>query len=164
MEEGLQVNKKRNHAPSWRGVRGNATVEFAIVLVLMISLLISIVDFGRVFYIQLTLHSAVREATRFALTGNVLPDPNNPGEFLTRVESIVSKVQSVTPGLGVQPGNVVILGPNGAGDAGGPGDLITIRCDYDIDLLTPFTKPLFPGGVHRYSVAMMTQNEPFDPS
>jgi hypothetical protein len=151
-----------NPTPLLRERRGSAVVEFAFVLPILFGLIVGIFEFGRLFYIQFTLHSAVREASRFTVTGNVLPDPNNPGQFLSRVDSIVSRIQRTAPGLDVRPGHVTILGPHGAGDPGGPGDVVTIRVDYDIDLLTPIIKPFFRSGVYRYTVSLVSQNEPFN--
>jgi len=144
------------------GNRGNAFVEFSFVLLIFFGLVMSIFEFGRLFYIQFAIHSAVREASRFTVTGNQLPDPDNPGQFLSRIESIVAKVQKLAPGLDVDRGDITITGPNGPGDPGGPGDVVTIRIDYDINLLTPIIKPLFENGVHHYTVAIVTQNELFD--
>ena len=149
-------------APVIRGHEGSALIEFSLIALAFFALMFAIFDFGRLFYIQFALHSAVREASRFTVTGNVLPDPNNPGQFLSRVDSIISMLQLAVPGIDVQPGNVSIQGPDGAGDAGGPGDVVTISVDFDIELLTPMIKPLFPDGVHHYSVSLMSQNEPFD--
>ncbi len=145
-----------------RGQHGSALIEFALIALVFFGLMFAIFDFGRVFYIQFVLHSAVREASRFTVTGNVLPDPNNPGQFLSRVDSIVATIQHVVPGLDVSPGNVVIEGPNGPGDPGGPRDVVTITIDYDIELLTPLVRPLFRDGIHHYSVSLVSQNEPFD--
>jgi hypothetical protein len=92
----------------------------------------------------------------------VLPDPNNPGEFLSRVDSIVATLQRAVPGIQVEPGNVSIVGPDGVGDAGGPGEVVTISIVYDIELVTPFIRPLFRNGVHHYSVSVVSQNEPFN--
>jgi len=145
-----------------RSTRGNAVIEFAFVFPVMFALFVGILEFSRVFYIRLTLLSAVREASRFTVTGNVLPDPENPGGFLSRVDSIVQSVQNAAPGLDVDTGSVTIIGPNGPGDPGGPDDVVTIQVDYDIDLLTPIIRPVFPpDGRHHYTVAIMTQNEPF---
>jgi hypothetical protein len=147
--------------PLLRGSRGNALVEFAFVLPILVSLIVGTLEFGRLFYLRLAIHSAVREASRFTVTGNVLPDPDHPGEFLSRVDSIVLRLRSAAPGVHLKPSNVEIIGPNGSGDPGGPGDVVTIRVDYDIDLLTPVVRPVFPGGSHHYSVAVVSQNEPF---
>lgn len=51
--------------------RGAAAVEFAIVATLLVTLLIGIVEFGIVFFVQGTLAGAAREASRdFAINGN----------------------------------------------------------------------------------------------
>jgi hypothetical protein len=144
------------------GQEGSTLVEFSLIALVFFGLMFAIFDFGRLFYIQFALHSAVREASRFTVTGSVLPDPNNPGQFLSRIDSIVSTLQRAVPGLEVEPGDVTIAGPDGPGDAGGPGDVVTISVDYNIDLVTPFIKPLFRDGTHHYSVSLMSQNEPFD--
>jgi hypothetical protein len=149
-------------APSARrGNRGNTAVEFALVLLLLLGLIFGIFEIGRLFYIQLTVHAAVREASRFTVTGNTLPDPNNQGQVLSRMESIVARLKQTAPGINVDSGNITIIGPNGVGDPGGPGDLVTIRADYDIHLITPIMKPFFPGGVYHYSVSIVSKNESF---
>ncbi|RPJ49161.1 MAG: pilus assembly protein, partial [Candidatus Latescibacterota bacterium] len=116
-----------------RGRSGSAIIEFAFVFPLLLVLVFGIFDFGRIFYIQLTLQSAVREASRLTITGNQLPDPDNPGEYLSRIESIVHMIQTVAPSLNVSAEHVSIIGPGGPGDPGGPGELVTIRVDYDIE-------------------------------
>jgi hypothetical protein len=154
--------EQRRFGSVLRGRTGSAVIEFALIALVFFGLIFAIFDFGRLFYIQFTLHSAVREASRFTVTGNVLPDPNNPGEFLSRVDSIVATLQRAVPGIQVEPGNVSIVGPDGVGDAGGPGEVVTISIVYDIELVTPFIRPLFRNGVHHYSVSVVSQNEPFN--
>lgn len=151
------------HKPTRRARRhrGTTMIEFTFVLLMMLGLIFAIMDFGHLFYVELMLHNAVREASRFTLTGNSLPDPNNPGQSLGRVESIVARLQEVAPTLTVDPSDVTVIGPSGPGDPGGPGDLVTIRIDYDIPLLTPIVRGLFPDGVHHYSVSIVARNEPF---
>ncbi|HST10260.1 MAG TPA: TadE family protein [Terriglobales bacterium] len=146
-----------------RNRRGSAMIEFALVALIFLGLMFAVFDLGRLFFVQFAIHSAVREASRFTVTGNSLPDPDNPGKFLSRIDSIVAKLQHAAPGLGVRGTHVSIIGPAGPGDPGGPGDLVTIRVDYDIELLTPVFRPLFPNALHRYSVSLVSQNEPFSP-
>jgi hypothetical protein len=133
------------------------------VLPILVGLIAAVFEFGRLFCIDLTLRNAAREASRFAVTGNVTADPNNPGRMLPRLDSIIASIQRVAPGLGVSRENITVIGPNGPGDPGGPGDVVTIRIDYDIPLVTPIVKPVFPGGVYRSSVTIVSQNERFDP-
>ena len=141
--------------------RGSSLVEMSFVLLVFFGLVVAVFEFGRLFFVQFTLHNAVREASRFGVTGNVMPDPDNPGQFLSRVESIVAKIQEVAPGLDVEATNVIVSGPAGPGDAGGPGDVVAIQVDYDIELLTPIIRPIFPDGVHHYSVGVVSRNELF---
>ena len=129
-------------------------IEFAFVLPVLLLLLLGTFEFGHLFYVQLTLESAVREASRLALTGGSLPG-------YSRAESIVERIRQVAPGLEVQPGQVTIIGPGGAGDPGGPGDTVTIRVDYDVEMLTPIVGALFHDGRQHFSVSFITRNEPF---
>ncbi|MBM3320768.1 MAG: pilus assembly protein [Candidatus Eisenbacteria bacterium] len=143
------------------GARGSSLIEFSLILPLLLLLFFGAFDFGRILYIQLTLQSAVREASRLTVTGNVLPDPEHPETYLGRVESIIHRIQTVAPGLHVTPDQISITGPGGAGDPGGPGDLVTIRVDYEIEILTPLVRPVFPEGVYPCAVTMISRNEPF---
>lgn len=154
--------ERRRFGSVLRKREGSAVIEFVLIALVFFGLIFAIFDFGRLFYIQFALHSAVREASRFTVTGNVLPDPNNPGEYLSRVDSIVAKLQRAVPGIDVAAGSVSIIGPDGPGDAGGPGEVVTISIEYDIELVTPFIRPLFRDGVHHYSVSVVSQNEPFN--
>jgi hypothetical protein len=160
----VSVGKRSRLKPLLLGgsSRGQALVEFAVIFLIFIGLVFATVDFGRLFYLRLMIHGAVREASRFTVTGNVLPDPDNPGQFLSRLDSIVAKLRSAAPTANLLPTAVTIIGPRGAGDPGQAGELVTIRVDYDIELITPIVRPLFPGGVDHYSVSILSQNEPFD--
>jgi TadE-like protein len=61
-----------------------AMVEFLLVAPLFFFLIFAVFDFGRLFLTQMEVENAVQEAGRFASTGNHLPDPNNPGQYLSR--------------------------------------------------------------------------------
>jgi hypothetical protein len=143
-----------------RNERGQTVIEFAVVFLMLSTMVFATIDLGRVFYVRLMLHGAAREASRFTLTGNVLPDPANPGQFLTRLDSIVYRLRRAAPTLDLKPAKVTIVGPGGAGDPGGPGDLVTIQVAYDIDFITPLGRTLYPGGRHHYTVSMVSRNEP----
>ncbi|MCU9613532.1 pilus assembly protein [Caldibacillus lycopersici] len=49
--------------------KGQATVELAISLTLLMFILFAIIDFGRMFHVYLTLDNASREAARAAVVG-----------------------------------------------------------------------------------------------
>jgi Flp pilus assembly protein TadG len=52
-----------------RSQRGQATVELAITITLLIFILFGIIDFGRIFHVYLTLEHAGREGARVASLG-----------------------------------------------------------------------------------------------
>src|SRR6266436_10447890 len=73
-------------AGSPRPTRGQALVETAIGIVLLMLLTFSVVDAAMLFYVYLTLQNGVTEATRFAVTGQ---DP----------DAIKRDILDATPGL-----------------------------------------------------------------
>ena len=50
-----------------RSEKGQAMVEFALVLPLLLALLCAIIDFGWLYYNQITLNNAAREGARYAV-------------------------------------------------------------------------------------------------
>jgi Flp pilus assembly protein TadG len=147
--------------------RGQALVEFSFVLFLLCMLTFGIMDFGRIFFTQMTLQNAVRQAGRLAVTGNHLPDPNNAGQNLSRVASITQAAKKAAPGLDLT--NIQITsttgGSSGAGRAGGPRDTVTISLTTSLRLFTPMIGQFFgTSGVYTFTVATTFLNEPFSPS
>ncbi len=55
---------------------GTSILEFAMVAPMVLLLLFAVFDFARLFYVEMNLQNAVREAGRFGITGNHLSDPN----------------------------------------------------------------------------------------
>ena len=51
----------------FRSEKGQALVEFALVLPLLLALLCGIIDFGWLYYHQITLNNAAREGARYAV-------------------------------------------------------------------------------------------------
>jgi hypothetical protein len=144
-------------------MKGQSLVEFAVVALLFFLLVFSILDFGRLFFVQMALQDAVREAGRFAVTGNKLPDPKDPKKTLSRVESIILTAQQEAPGLDIK--DIKISCRNGGnGSAGGPGDTVTISVTDDLQLVTPIIGQFFDKGVYRFTVSVSFKNEPFDPA
>src|SRR5260370_11693867 len=79
--------------------RGTSIVEAAFIPPLLLLLTLSIVDFGLLFFVHLSLENGVSQATRFAVTGNQMPDPANPAAMLNRVDSIKLAMRQATPTL-----------------------------------------------------------------
>ena len=120
--------------------RGSTMVEFALVLPMVVLLLFAVADFARLFFVEMTLQNAVREAGRYAITGNHVPDPNHKGQTLSRVQSILQVAQQSAMGLDVS--NLQIVSASGGnGSAGGPGDTVTISLTTNLRLIDARSLP-----------------------
>lgn len=142
------------------GMRGQTMIEFILVAPLYFLLTFAVIDFGRMFFVQMNVQQAVQEAARYASTGQHLTDPNNPGQTLSRVASITQEVQQAAVGANVTNVQVSSLA-GGAGSAGGPGDTVTVTVTTNLALMTPMVAKFFPGGVYTFTSSATFKNEPF---
>lgn len=143
---------------------GLVTTELAIILPLMMLLIFATLDFGRMYFTQITLQHAMREGGRFGVTGQRLPDPDNPETRQSRIASIRRVVFEAAVGVGVEPGNIVISSINGGADnAGQGGDTLTISMSYNFRFITPIIGKFFNDGEQRFTVSTSFRNEPFPP-
>jgi len=141
-------------------IRGQAMLEFALVAPLFFFLIFAVIDFGRMFFVQMNLQSAVQEAGRFASTGDHLPDPNNPGQTLSRIASIIATAQQAAYGANLT--NIKISSANGGpNSAGGPGDIVTVSLTSSLPLMTPLVGRYFPNGAYTFTSSATFKNEPF---
>lgn len=143
--------------------RGQTMMEFILVAPLYFLLIFAVIDFGRAFFVQMNLQQAVQEAVRYASTGNHLPDPNNPGQNLSRVASIIAEVQQMAIGASVTNVQISSLG-GGTGSAGGPGDTVTVSLTTSLPLMTPMVAVFFSNGAYTFTSSATMQNEPFSPA
>jgi Flp pilus assembly protein TadG len=142
-------------------------VEFAIVVPLFLLLTFAVIDLGRLFFVQMTLQHAMRQAARLAVTGNTLPDPSNPVNQLSRVNSIILAAQQAAVGLDVTSIQISSAqgGNSGPARAGGPGDTVTIALTTNLRLITPVIGRFFgANGTYTFTVQTTFRNEPFPPS
>jgi len=142
---------------------GNAMVEFAIVAPMFLLLVIACMEFAVLFNVQMTLQSAVRAAGRYAITGNHLPDPLHSGQMLSRVASITKIAQQEAMGLDVS-GIAISSTVGGSGNAGGPGDTVTISLTSAVPILTPLFTQFFMNGQYTTTARVSFRNEPFPPA
>jgi len=150
-----------------RSRRGQSLVEFAIVVPLFFLLVFAVIDLGRLFFVQMTLQHAMRQAARLAVTGNKLADPDHPASMLSRVDSIILAARQAAVGIDVSSIQISSLrgGNSGPGRAGGPGDTVTIALTTDLRLMTPLIGRLFSSSsTYRFTVQTTFRNEPFPPN
>jgi Flp pilus assembly protein TadG len=147
---------------------GQSLVEAAISLSLLLMLAMATMDFGYLFYTKLTLQNAVRQADRYAVTGQCTTGSDGTCTQ-TRYNSIVATLQDNSLGL-LNTGNSADVSlactNNGGGcpnNAGGPGDLITINVSYPYSFVSPVLGAFFPGHAYTIKVSSTSMNEPFPP-
>ena len=141
---------------------GTSMLEFALVAPMLLLLVFAVFDFARLFYVEMNLQNAVREAGRYGITGNHLPDSKHPGQALSRVNSIIQVAQQAAIGIDVSNIQISSVG-GGSGSAGGPGDTLIISLTTDLQLMTPIVAQFFNGGKYTFTVGVSLKNEPFPP-
>lgn len=150
------------------GQAGATIVEFALVASLLFSILLAIVDFGHMFWVNLTMQHAVREGARYAVTGRADLDPT-PADPTTRCDAAIEKIRRESMGLydrvvsrvefkTVVGGTVTTLG---SGSCYGAGQIIVVDVQAAAPVLTPFLRPMFADGLYRFSVSTTMKNEAF---
>lgn len=72
-----------------RGPRGQALVEFALLLPILMLLLLGILEFGRAWNVKQVLTDAAREGARLAVVGD--PSITQESQVRTRVRTVISR-------------------------------------------------------------------------
>lgn len=102
-----------------RNRKGQAMVEMAIILPIILLILMSTVEMGRIFNAQLIIDNASREGARAAALGN-------------SVTLITQRINAAASTLdGTKLGSPVIT------SAGQAGDPVTVSLNYQLDIITP---------------------------
>lgn len=140
---------------------GQSLVETAITFTIFMLLVFGVLDFARLFYVQMTMQHALRVAGRYAATGNHLTD--SQGSTMSRANSILQVAQNAAMGL---PLTAIQFTSQslGSGSAGGPCDTVTLAFGCNVQLLTPMISLFFSNGVYRFNVSSTYRNEPFPPA
>jgi Flp pilus assembly protein TadG len=139
--------------------RGQALVEFTLASMVLMTLLIGITEFSRHYFARLSARHAVAEAARFAITGQVLDDPDT-GDPMTRAESIEYVITRIADDLPLAIEDIE-LDP---ADGGGPNDVVSIRATYRFFFATGEIVRAFAPVSVAFTVATTVKNEPvFNP-
>jgi uncharacterized repeat protein (TIGR01451 family) len=140
-----------------RSGRGQALVEFSLIIVLLLFILFSIIESGRLFQGWLTVQNAARDAGRYASTGQFDPTCLTFEPFACldpRVYSIKQEARRAATGLDIDDNvrvgeprsfSTEVWSPNDEGVwipdfAGGPGGQVRVRVTYRMPLVTPLTQ------------------------
>jgi len=147
-----------------RAEEGQTIVELAFAFLVFVFFAFAVVDFGHLFYVRMDVQNALQEAARYGSTGNHLPDPNNPGQNLSRIVSIEDTLQN--DAMGVNISNISISSVTGGvtstTSAGGPQGTLTVSVTVNVPLWTPLLSRLFfPNGQYTFTSSVTIMNEPF---
>jgi Flp pilus assembly protein TadG len=147
---------------------GQALVEIAFSLGIFPLLVWGTIEFGTMYSYKVTLQNAVRQAGRYAITGQCTSGNNCTAA--DRYNAIIEILEGTSQGLinSNNVGDVAITCTNlgggcPVGGAGGPGDEIVITVTYPYQFVTgPITR-FFPSG-YTITVASSVTNEMFPPA
>jgi Flp pilus assembly protein TadG len=144
----------------WKSAKGQNLIEAAVIVPIFLLLTFALIDFGTVFYIYLALENGVSQATRYAVTGQQMDDPMNPGQKLSRDQSIRNAMRQATPTLTIPDSAFSFYDvTKSAAGSGGPGDVIRVRVNYTVALFTPLVRSFFTNGQLTLSVSSTMKNE-----
>jgi Flp pilus assembly protein TadG len=101
--------------------KGQATVEFALVITAFVLLVLGLVDFGRIFHVYLTLDHAGREAARVASLGAT------DSEIITLAKEVATGIDDDKLDVTISPTEA---------DRSSE-EYVTVGLKYPIDFLTP---------------------------
>lgn len=144
--------------------RGAAAVEFAIAAIVLFTVLFGILDLAIMGFVNLTMQHAVREGTRYAITGQTDLDPDEKHD---RFNAVLQKIEQTSMGFFdrvVDPESDITISDvdgNSLGGFGDPGELIVIRLNCTWPLLTPLISPFFLNGKYNFTVGAAMRNEFF---
>jgi hypothetical protein len=122
-----------------RKERGQAAVEFALVLPIVLMMIFGIIEFGRVIQGTLTANHCANELARYAVTGRTVP------EIITYA---FSPENPICPPIDLQSEGSVLTVEIGYPDWAAGDQLVDVRVEYRIDLVVPIIRDLFPDGVY----------------
>src|ERR1039457_6620436 len=126
----------------FKGTPGEGLVEFAIVLPFFFLLMFGILDLGHLYFVQVTLENAIRQAGRYAVTG-----AHENGK--SRVASIQDVATKAAMGLDIT--QCIVSSSSGsetggvgnAESAGLPGENVKISLTTHLTLFTPLTDHIY---------------------
>lgn len=160
---------------------GQTMIEMALVGAVFLLLVFGMFDLAYYFYGRVTLQNAVRQAGRYAITGNC----STPGSCFSnggsgggsgdRLNTIINTVVTYSFGL-ITSSQVTVTcnvgggcgsdyGDGGTNNAGGPGDTVMITATYTWKpwVIANFLPGKFPT-TFTYSVSSVFRNEQFPPA
>lgn len=168
----MGITKEKSRRGSIPGCRrqsekGQSMVELAMVLPLMVLLIFAVVDFSVLFYVYQSMEHGISEATRYGITGQQRPDPENPGNYLSREDSIKLVMRENNPVIVLDNSAFTfehLSGTSWTAGSGGPNDISRVTVNYSWRPICPMISVLFTGGQIPLRVSSTMKNEGYPTS
>ena len=166
--------------------KGAGLVEFALAAVIFFNIFFSIIEFGYLFFGNLSMQHAVREGSRYAVvtgtSGFAVPTPQDlRTQAQKRCDAVIQYTSDKSMGFyaKVSPvvtyqimddatGNIVNIGSDPS-ICGAAEKIVVIHIDCTLPLISPFSKLLgllggsiFTDGTYKFSVSTTMRNEAFN--
>ena len=128
-----QASAKTNGRQRGRGERGQALLETAITLPIVLLVSISIFEFGRAYQVQQVLTNAAREGARLAVLQGT-----TPGDVQNRVQQYLQAGQIANYSaatVGVNQNSTVVVGAGVAGAS-----VVTVNLPFSFMVLNPVAR------------------------
>ncbi|MHB1043539.1 MAG: TadE family protein [Eubacteriales bacterium] len=117
--------------------RGQALVELALVLPLLILMIMGIMEFGRIFHSYLLITNAAREGARLG----VVHEPDSV--ILTRVKDMAVSLNLTDSQISITPAETNAMGE----PLRVRGVPLTVKVDYNMELITPMLDNIVPNPI-----------------
>ncbi|WP_235922809.1 TadE/TadG family type IV pilus assembly protein [Rugamonas aquatica] len=155
----------RKRATAARRQRGATVVEMALVMPVFLLVMIGVIELAMMYFSNLTMQYAVREGSRYAITGLADADPNASNQ--QRYQAIIQKIKDSSTGMYAKVSPVITTNNVTYTDSssynaamfGAAGDILVIQIDCYWPLATPLLKPFFTDGKYHFVVATTMLNE-----
>ena len=119
----------RAQSGSWWAASGQSTVEFALVGVVYLSLILGVIDYGRLLYTYSLVSYSAREASRYAsVNGSTSKHPAQAADVKTVVQNEFSSLDTSNNKLSV----TTTWSPNNAA-----GSVVTVKVQYTFTHMIP---------------------------
>ncbi len=117
-----------------KGQRGQALVEFALLIPIFLLLLFAIVDFGMGFYSWITVTNSAREGARIGAVHPPLDIAGSPCFGKASLDECIQDRVRATAGLADQDTKMDVFV---SGEEGPSGGSVVVKVDYGYDLISP---------------------------
>lgn len=144
--------------------RGISTVEFALILPILMAMILGTIEMGTMFYSWLTIQKAAQSGARFAATGI----GEEEGTRLTQITEVTQEwlkaldngnTKEITVSFWPTP---AATGEGTSGNAGGPCQLVEVEVVYGYQPYTPVLSSVLPDVIHLMGTDRKL-NEPWRP-